>query len=101
MRHQAEDFEQAELLKAYEAQEDEFTKRVRKVSVKEVPWGAHIIRSHTLYKTTLEVSGKLRLKAKIAPHGSEDSKKFELRTECPMCPPAGIKLVLTIETLKG
>lgn len=85
-------------MKAYQKQEEEFTKRVQKVSIKDITQGSNIIRRHTLYKLKYEDDGMLLLKVRISPHANEDSQKLELRTEYNMCQPAGIRIMLTFGT---
>ena len=43
----------------------------------------------------------LKLKARIAPHGNEDSDKENLHTEWCMCPPLGIRIISTTATVRG
>lgn len=38
----------------------------------------------------------LALKARIAPHGNEDSIQNQLHSDCCMCPPTGIRIVLMV-----
>lgn len=42
----------------------------------------------------------LKLKARIAPHGNEDSIKTELKSDCNMCSPTGVRMVLLIASLE-
>lgn len=42
----------------------------------------------------------LKLNARIAPHGNEDSDKENLHTECCMCPPLGIRVVSSTATIR-
>lgn len=72
MRHHAQGFEQAELVRAYETQETNFTRRMRKVTMDEPPQGANIKRSYTRYKIKHDDNELLSLNARIAPHGKED-----------------------------
>lgn len=43
----------------------------------------------------------MALKARIAPHGNEDSEKERLTTDCQTCPPTGIRIVLSVSALFG
>lgn len=64
--------------------------------VGEVPDNANIIPSHPVYKIEIEQHDALRLNARIAPHASEDSIKFELRPDCAMCPPLSFQIILPL-----
>lgn len=48
-----------------------------------------------MYKVKVGDDNSLKLKARIAPHGNEDSLKHELRSDCSMCSPTGIRLLLS------
>lgn len=39
------------------------------------------------------------LKARIAPHGIEDSTKDELRIDCAMCSPVGMRILMSLDAL--
>lgn len=41
----------------------------------------------------------MKLKARIAPHGNEDSMKYQLRSDCSQCTPTGIRVLLSLATL--
>lgn len=101
MRHHAQGFQQAVLYKAYQEQELEFVKRVSRIPISEVPESANVISSHTIYKIKFNDDKSLKLKARIAPHGNEDSLKNDLRSECCMCSPSGVRIVLSIASLRG
>lgn len=95
MRHHAQSFPQYVLYNAYEAEESEFKKQVECVSIADVPPDANIIASHTIYKIKIAKTNSLRLKARIAPHGNEDSHKNMMKSDCAMRSPVGIRIVLT------
>ena len=42
----------------------------------------------------------MKLKARIAPHGKEDSDRDNLHTACNMCPPIGIRIVSSTATTR-
>lgn len=50
-------------------------------SIKDVPSGANVIKSHVLYKVKREDDGYLKLKARIDPHGNEDKMKHDFTTD--------------------
>lgn len=69
------------------------------VSISEITPYANVIYSHSVYKIKLEDDNKLLLKARIAPHGNEDSMKGQIRTDCSSCSPTSIRIMLTIFTI--
>ena len=99
MFHHAQGFPQYAIMNSYEAEELEFKKHVKPVLISDIPPDANVISSHTVYKIKMEENNQLRLKARIAPHGNEDSMKDQLKTDCCMCSPIGIRIILTIATI--
>lgn len=71
--HHAQSFEQAVMVKAYQREESQYLKHVNIVSRFSVPKDANIISSHVVYRLKLTDEDQLKLKARIAPHGNEDS----------------------------
>lgn len=57
--------------------------------------------SHVAYKFKLNDDLSLKLKARIAPHGNEDNDKDVMKTDCCMCFPLGIRVVLSISSYKN
>lgn len=53
-----------------------------------------------MYKIKVREEEELRWKARITPHGNEYSIKFELKSDCSMCLPLGICMVLTVAMVK-
>lgn len=49
-----------------------------------------------LYKMKTLDDGSRLYKARIAPHGNKDKEKEALRTDSASCPPAGIRLLLSV-----
>lgn len=90
LRHHAQGFDQAPMVNAYREEEKKFLLNVRQVPRDAVPKTANIIGSYTVYKLKVNDDDNLKLKARIAPHGNEDSDKENLHTDCCMCPPIGI-----------
>lgn len=101
LKHQAQGFEQFVLHKAYDAEEAVFLKTVKIVPRGDVPNGANVINSHTVYKVKSNDDGSFKLKARIAPHGNEDALREQLSSDCATCPPVGLRLVESIASLKG
>lgn len=82
---------------AYE-EEEEFKKHVKMVPIEDVPENPNVISSHALYKLKVEEED-LRLKSRIERHGNKDSFKFELGSDCAMCPPLGFHIVITVSSV--
>lgn len=99
LRYRAQGFPSFPLLNAYKAEEDEFKKTVKKVPIEDVPKNANVISSHVIYKVKVKDDKSLKLKARIAPHGNENSLKNELKSDFAMCPPLGIRIILSIATI--
>lgn len=87
------------LLKANEAEESDSKQHVKCVSVNDVLQYANVISSHTVYKVNHDDDGSLRIKARIAPHGNEDSLKHIVKSDCAMSSPTSIRYILTIAAL--
>lgn len=57
-----------------------------------MPDFANIICIQVIYKTKKNDDGSLKLKARIAPHGSEDSRIYMLTTDCTIRPRTGLRI---------
>ena len=101
MRHHAEGYQQPVLIKAYNEEESEFLKTVSVIPRSALPPNSNVISSHTIYKIKVNDDDTLKMKARIAPHGNEDSIKAELKSDCNMCSPSGIRIILAFAALKG
>ena len=99
LKHKAQGFDQFSLVNSYKAEEENFLKTFKIVSNREIPDGANIISSYTLYKVKHNDDGSLKLKAPVAPHGNEDAMKDMLGTDCSTCPPTGLRIVESIAAL--
>lgn len=99
LRYRAQGFPTFPLLNAYNSEEEDFKKTVKTVPIELVPKNANVISSHVTYKVKVNDDKSLKLKARIAPHGNEDSLKNELRSDCAMCPPIVIRIILSIAAL--
>ena len=98
--YMAEGFPSYLMQNAYFDEENSFKKTVRVVSRYEVPAESNVISSHVIYKIKVTDDGSLKLKARIAPHGNEDSLRYEMRTDCAMCAPMGVRLLISIAAVK-
>lgn len=76
-----------------------FKKSVCFIKIDDVPKNANIISSHVIYKIKISDDASLKLKARIAPHGNEDSFKFDLKSDCAMCSPCGMRIILSLSSL--
>lgn len=76
-------------------------KHVKRVPIGEVPDNANIISPQTVYKIKVEGDDFPPFRARIASRENEDSLKFELRSDCVMCPPLGFRIVLTISAINS
>lgn len=101
LRHQEQFFDQFPLVNDYQVEENEFIKTFQVVNRQDIRQGANIISSHSIYKIKLNDDSILNLKARIAPHGNEDTEKDAMRTDCCMCSPIGIRIVISIATFCG
>lgn len=66
-----------------------------------VPPGANVICSDVIYKLQVRDENDLSLKVRIAPHGNEDSLKHKLRSDCAMCIPVGMLILISTAALHG
>lgn len=89
--YHAQGFEQAPIIKAYQEEENRFGQTVGRASTSNVSADFNVITSNGVYKLQTKGEKPLSLKASIAPHLNEDSQRSELRTECCMCPSAGLR----------
>lgn len=87
------------MTKEYKSEEDRLTKEVTVLHASKVPQTANIISSKTLYKIKVGENGELELKARIDPHGNEDSLKQQFRYDCSPCAPTGTVIILSLATL--
>ena len=100
LAHKAQGFPFHVLQKAYKAEEESFKKTVRVIDPSSVPAKENIISSHVLYKIKITDGEGLQLKARIAPHGNEDSIKREMRSDCSMCDPTGVRVLISNATVR-
>ena len=100
MYHHAQGFDQSAMIKSYDAEEEKYISTVKRVPRRKVPRDANIVSSHVVYRIKVEDDDSLRLKARIAPHGNEDSDIENLKTDCCMCPPSGIRVITVTATVR-
>lgn len=98
--HQCEGFDQHVIMKAYDKEERSYLEHVQPAQRRQIPHDANIVRSHVVYKLKVEDDGSLKLKARIAPHGNEDSEMHDLRRDCAMCPPTGMRIIFFMAACK-
>ena len=101
MRHHAQGFDQACMDNAYAVEEDGFKKTVKLIPRDQVPANSNVINSHVIYKVKINDDQTLKLKDRIAPHGNEDSLRSVLKSDCSMCSPTGVRIVIMISSLFG
>lgn len=99
--HHAQAFPAHVLQKAYLEDETSFKQTVRLVPRSSVDSRANVISSNVLYKTKVDEDSKFKLKARIAPHANENSLKYELRSDCSMCAPMGVRILISVAVLKN
>ena len=99
MLHHAQGFEQFPLTRAYSAEEDSFIKTVQRVARTSFPANSNVLSSHVVYKLKFLDDQSLKIIARIAPYGKEDSSRDDMRSDCCMCPPLGIRVVLSTAAL--
>ena len=86
---------------AFKAEEERFLKECKVVPRSNVPKNANVIRSHVLYKMKERDDGSLTCKARIVPHGNEDSEKKNLKTDSASCPPLGMRVLFSFCNIFG
>ena len=101
LRHQAQGFDQAVLENAFQSELKSFLETVEQIPWSDVPDGSNIIGSHGIFKMKTNDDGSLKLKARIALHGNEDSQKAEMKTDCCICSPTGIRIVVMVAAFFG
>lgn len=62
---------------------------------------AVIVLCHVLNKIKINEGNGPKLKSQIVPHGSEDSLKYKLRSDCSMCTPTDIQILNSLSTIKN
>ena len=98
--HHAQGFDQSVMLKAYQLEQEKYFKHVKPVPRKKALPNANRISSHVVYRIKVEDDQSLKLKARIAPHGNEDSEIEFLKSDCAMCWPLGIRIVVSVSTCR-
>lgn len=99
LKFKAQGFPSFPLVNAYLHEKESFMRQVRPVHVSKIPANANTVSCHTIYKIKYDDDKKLMLKARIAPHGNEDSLKDELRSDRSMCAPTFVRILLSLSTM--
>lgn len=99
--HKAQGLPCCLLTGSYDAEESCFKKTVLLIPRTEVLSSTNMISSHVLYKLKLDHDSTLKLKALIASCENEDGLKYGMHSDCSICAPCGIWILLSIATIKG
>lgn len=97
LRLHTHEFGQAPIANSYMNEERKFLENLQVLSRSSVPKSAIVIGRHTNYNPKVLDDQPRKLKARIAPHGNEDYDSENIRTECCMCSPIGIKFYLLVK----
>lgn len=100
MLHEFQGFQSFATANAYASGAELFKRTMRSVPLREIPACANVIGSHTIYKVKIEDDHMLRLKARIALHGKEDSAKDKPHSDCIICYPVGMCTILSTFSLR-
>lgn len=84
---------------AYVVEEINYKWEVRVIPVDDVPQSSNFISLHVIYMIRDEYYMSLKLKSRMAPHDNEDSLSDELRSNCSMCSPVRVRLILSVASL--
>lgn len=68
-------FPSSKLSVAFYIEERDFKKTVQSIAINKIPKAPNIINSHVIYKIKHNDDKNLNLKARIVPHGNEDSMR--------------------------
>lgn len=98
--HHSQGFDQSAIVSAYDAEERDYTKNMKRVSRHEVPRDVNIVSSHVMYTIKVEDDDSLRSKARIVPHANEESDTENIHSDCCMCSPTGTRVVVTVAGLR-
>lgn len=101
MRHHPQGFEQSVVIKSYKAEEEEFKKKMSVILKSDLSTNSNIMSSHVIYEIKINDDNYFKLKARISSHGNEYSNKTDLKSECNMRSPCGVRIVLSIASIKG
>lgn len=99
MQFQAQGLPSFPLSNAYKEEEDTLKRTVQMVHISKVPKDANIITSHVIYKVKPNDDGSSKVKARIAPHNNQDAEKLNLKTDYSVCPPIGIRILLSLAVI--
>lgn len=72
----------------------------RMVPLSEVSKDVNVNSSHVLYRVKIFDDQNLNVKARIAPHGNEDSLRIVLRSDCSVYSPVRVRILLSTAALQ-
>lgn len=98
LNFKAQGFLSFPLIISYNTEEADFKKTVQCIPIDKIPKNENVIGSHVIYKLKHNDVKSLKLKSRIAPLGNEDSVREELRSDCSMCSPVGMLILLSTVT---
>lgn len=99
-RHQCQAFDQWLIISSYIEDEKIIFENVKVVPRSAVSKSANIICSHVIYRIKSDDKNLFKFRARIAPHGNEDSEKDNLHIDCCLCPQIGIPFFLCVTASK-
>lgn len=79
---------------AYKKDDNRYLATVKRVHGNDFSIDVNVLSSDLSYMLKIGDDGTHKLKARIAQHGNEDLDVFELRSDCCICSPTVIRLVL-------
>lgn len=82
-------------------EEEKIFKTVQPVPYDHIPVNENIIGSETLYRVKCDDNGSIKLKTRIAFHGNEEDVRHILSKDCTTCPPTGLCILESVESLNG
>lgn len=72
-----------------------FKRNVKVIHIDHAPLDANIISSQVIFKIKMLHEKSLKHKAWIAPHGNGNFIRHELKSDCPMCSPIAMLILLS------
>lgn len=99
-KHQTHVFDQDAIVNVHLDEKLKLLANVQFFTSLAIPRDANIISSQTVYKIKLNDDESSKLKARIAPHGSEDLHLVILHTESCICPRIEIRSVIYTATFR-
>lgn len=94
MRFQANVFPSYVLENSHNSEEKCFIRTVKCIRLLSAPAAGNTISSHVACRLKVNNDQSLKLKAIIGPHGYENCMLDTLKTDCLLCSPTGIYILL-------